>query len=72
MPFFVPATYQVQLIAWMGLIVVPIALLASFAAANANAVFFLASKATREAAGAGNALVVANLLRRSQFPAGCI
>ncbi len=63
MPFFVPATYQVQLIAWMGLIVVPIAFLASLAAASA--VFILASEASREAAGAGNAPVVANLLRRS-------
>jgi hypothetical protein len=64
-PFFVPATCQIQLIAWMGLIVVPIALVASLAAANANAVFFLASKATREAASSGNARRVANVLRRS-------
>jgi len=54
-----------QLFAWMGLVIVLIAFLVSLAAANANAIFFSASKATREAAGAGTALVAANVLRHS-------
>jgi hypothetical protein len=54
-----------QLFAWMGLIIVLIAFLAPLAAANANAIFLSVSKATREAAEAGSALVAANVLRHS-------
>ena len=54
-----------QLFAWMGLIIVLIAFLVSLAAANANAIFFSASKVTREAAEAGSVLVAANVLRHS-------
>jgi hypothetical protein len=54
-----------QLFAGMGLIIILIAFLASLAVANANAMFFSASKATREAAGTGSVLVAANVLRHS-------
>ena len=54
-----------QMFVWIGFIIVLIAFLLSLLAANANAVFFSADKATREAAGAGTGLVAANVLRNS-------
>jgi hypothetical protein len=50
---------------WMGLIIVLIAFLVSLSAASANATFFSADKATREAAEAGSALVAANVALHS-------
>ena len=54
-----------QLFAWLGLIVVFVAFLFSFQGASANALFFSVDKATREAAGAGSALALANVTRHS-------
>jgi hypothetical protein len=54
-----------QMFIWMGFIIVLIAFLLSLSAANANATFFSADKATREAAGTGSALVAANVIRHS-------
>ena len=50
-----------QMFAWLGLILVFVAFLFSFQGANANALFFSVDKATREAAGAGSALALANV-----------
>ncbi len=50
-----------QMFAWLGLIIVLIAFLLSLSAASANATFFSVDKATREAAGPGNAIVAANV-----------
>jgi hypothetical protein len=54
-----------QMFAWLGLIIVVIAFVLSLNAASANGAFFSADKATREAAGAGSALVAANVIRHS-------
>ncbi|MFQ5576784.1 MAG: hypothetical protein ACE5G8_07330 [Anaerolineae bacterium] len=55
-----------QMFAWLGLIIVLIAFwLALTAGAGSNATFFAADKATREAAGAGSVLAVANATRHS-------
>lgn len=54
-----------QMFVWLGFIIVLIAFLLSLSAANANALFFSADKATREAAGAGSALMTANVIRHS-------
>jgi hypothetical protein len=54
-----------QLFAWLGLILVFVAFLFSFQGANANALFFSVDKATREAAGAGSALALANVTRHT-------
>lgn len=54
-----------QMFVWLGLIIVLISLVLSLVAANANSIFFSADKATREAAGAGSALVAANVTRHS-------
>ena len=54
-----------QMFVWMGFIIVLIAFLLSLLAANANAMFFSADKATREAAGSGTGLVAANVLCHS-------
>ncbi|MFQ5399489.1 MAG: hypothetical protein ACE5E7_07810 [Anaerolineae bacterium] len=54
-----------QMFAWLGLIIVIIAFGQSLNAADANSVFFSVDKATREAAGAGSALVAANVARHS-------
>ena len=54
-----------QLFAWLGLIVVFVAFLFSFQGASANALFFSVDKATREAAGAGSALALANVTRHT-------
>lgn len=54
-----------QMFAWLGFIIVLIAFVLSLQAASANAAFFSVDKATREAAGAGSALVEANVLRNS-------
>lgn len=54
-----------QMFVWLGLMIVIIAFVLSILAANANTAFFSADKATREAAGAGSALVAANIIRHS-------
>ena len=54
-----------QMFAWLGFVIVLIAFVFSLQAANANAVFFSAEKASREAAGSGSALVAANIIRNS-------
>ena len=54
-----------KMFAGLGLLIVLIAFAASLAGANATAIFFSVDKATREAAGAGSALVAANVLRHS-------
>ena len=54
-----------QVFAWMGLIIVVIAFLFSFQGAGANAAFFAVDKATREAAGAGSALALADVTRHT-------
>ena len=54
-----------QMFVWLGLMLVVIAFVLSILAANSNATFFSADKATREAAGPGTALVAANLIRHS-------
>ncbi len=51
-----------QLFAWFGFIIVTIAFLVSFSAADANQTFFSVDKATREAATSGS-LVAANVTR---------
>ncbi|MFQ5420343.1 MAG: hypothetical protein ACE5EY_08265 [Anaerolineae bacterium] len=52
-----------QMFAWLGLIIVLIAFWQALNGANANATFFSVDKATREAAGAGSAIVAANVVR---------
>ncbi len=54
-----------RMFVWLGLIIVIVAFILSISAANANAIFFSADKATREAAGAGSTLVAANIIRHS-------
>ncbi len=54
-----------QMFTWLGLIIILISFLLAISAGDANAVFFSADKATREAAGAGSALVEANVARHS-------
>jgi hypothetical protein len=56
---------QYKMFAWIGILIVLFAFWQSLNASNANTVFFSADKATREAAGAGTALVAANVLRHS-------
>lgn len=54
-----------RIFAGVGFLVVLIAFGLSLVGANASQIFFSASKATREAAGAGSALVAANVTRNS-------
>lgn len=54
-----------QMFAWLGLVIVLVAFWLSLTAAEANTLFFSVDKATREAAGAGSDLVVANVTRHS-------
>lgn len=55
-----------QMFAWLGLIIVLVAFwLAYSVGAGANATFFSADKATREAAASGSVLVAANVARHS-------
>lgn len=54
-----------KMFAGIGLLIVLIAFAYSLVGSNAQAVFFSADKATREAAGAGSALVAANVVRHS-------
>lgn len=54
-----------RMFAGVGFLVVLVAFGISLAAANANQVFFSATKAAREAAGAGSTLVAANVTRNS-------
>ncbi len=54
-----------QMFAWLGLLVVLGAFLFSLQVANANGAFFAATKAAREGATAGSALVQANVTRNS-------
>ncbi len=55
-----------QMFAWLGLMIVLIAfLVALFSGSNAQAIFFSVDKATREAAGAGSALALANVTRHT-------
>jgi hypothetical protein len=53
-----------KMFAAMGFIIVAIAFIISFAAADANATFFSVDKATREAAAPGTNIVAANVLRQ--------
>lgn len=54
-----------QMFGWLGLIIVLIAFSYAVQASGANTTFFSVDKATREAAGAGNAVVAANAYRHS-------
>ena len=54
-----------HLFAWMGLVIVLVAFWFALQGAGANAAFFSADKATREAAGTGSVLAVANVVRHS-------
>jgi hypothetical protein len=54
-----------KMFAGMGLLIVLIAFAFSLQGSSAQAAFFAADKATREAAGAGSALVAANVVRNS-------
>lgn len=54
-----------QMFGWLGFIIVVIAFLYSLQGAGANSTFFSVDKASREAAGAGSALVAASVLRHS-------
>ena len=55
-----------QLFAWLGLIIVLISFWLAYSVAGpANAIFFSVDKATREAAGTGSVLALANVTRHS-------
>jgi hypothetical protein len=54
-----------QMFAWLGFIIVIAAFVFALSGANANATFFAADKATREAAGTGSALALANAARHT-------
>ena len=54
-----------KMFAGIGLLIVLIAFAYSLVGSNAQAAFFAADKATREAAGAGSALAAANVVRHS-------
>ncbi|MCP4420570.1 MAG: hypothetical protein GY805_28520 [Chloroflexi bacterium] len=54
-----------KMFGWLGFIIVIIAFLYSLQGAGANSTFFSVDKASREAAGAGSALVAASVLRHT-------
>lgn len=54
-----------QMFGWLGFIIVIIAFLLSLQVSSANSAFFSVSKAAREAAGAGDPLVAANVTRHT-------